>query len=56
MFVKAAIETGASQVLTLPRAHPASGGQTFVLLEKAPGEYARRPIRRAAEFDGVSKS
>ena len=54
MFVKAAIETGASQVLTLPQsAIQRQDGQTFVLLEKAPGEYARRAIRTGAEFDGV---
>ena len=54
MFVKAAIETGASQVLALPQsAIQRQDGQTFVLLEKAPGEYARRAIRTGAEFDGV---
>jgi len=54
MFVKVAIETGASQVLTLPQsAIQRQDGQTFVLLEKAAGEYARRTVRTGAEFDGV---
>jgi cobalt-zinc-cadmium efflux system membrane fusion protein len=54
MFVKAVIETGASQVLTLPQsAIQRQDGQTFVLLEKAAGEYARRAVKTGAEFDGV---
>ena len=54
MFVKAAIETGASQMLTLPQsAIQRQDGQTFVLLEKGQGEYARRAVKTGAEFDGV---
>jgi cobalt-zinc-cadmium efflux system membrane fusion protein len=54
MFVKAAIETGASQVLTLPQsAVQRQDGQTFVLLEKGQGEYARRAVKTGAEFNGV---
>jgi cobalt-zinc-cadmium efflux system membrane fusion protein len=54
MFVKAAIETGASQILTLPQsAIQRQDGQTFVLLEKGQGEYARRVVKTGAEFDGV---
>ncbi len=54
MFVKASIETGASQVLTLPQsAVQRQDGQTFVLLDKGRGEYARRAVKTGAEFDGV---
>ena len=54
MFVRVAIETGASRVLTLPQsAVQRRDGKTFVLVETSPGEYQRRPITPGAEFDGL---
>jgi multidrug efflux pump subunit AcrA (membrane-fusion protein) len=54
MFVRVAIETGASRVLTLPQsAVQRRDGTTFVLVETSPGEYQRRPITPGAEFDGL---
>ncbi len=50
MFVKASIETGASQVLTLPQsAVQRQDGQTFVLLDKGRGEYTRRAVKTGAQ-------
>jgi len=53
MFVKAAIATGSSSVLTLPQSavHRADG-QTFVLVQKAKDDYERRPVRLGAEMNG----
>jgi multidrug efflux pump subunit AcrA (membrane-fusion protein) len=54
MFVRVAIETGASRVLTLPQsAVQRRDGKTFVLVETSPGQYQRRPITPGAEFDGL---
>jgi membrane fusion protein, heavy metal efflux system len=54
MFVRIAIETGSSRVLTLPEtAIQRREGETFVLVETSPGEYQRRPIKPGAEFDGL---
>jgi len=56
MFVKAAIDTGSSQPLTLPQsAIQRSDGQTFVLLAKDKGEYERRAVKTGAEFDGMTE-
>jgi cobalt-zinc-cadmium efflux system membrane fusion protein len=54
MFVKVAIATGTSRVLTVPQsAIHREGGETYVLVQGAKGEYARRPVRLGAEFAGV---
>jgi cobalt-zinc-cadmium efflux system membrane fusion protein len=54
MFVKAAIATGTSRLLTLPQsAIHREGGQTYVLVETGKEQYARRPVRLGAEFAGV---
>jgi cobalt-zinc-cadmium efflux system membrane fusion protein len=56
MFVKAAIDTGSSQALTLPQsAIQRTEGQTFVLIEKSKGEYERHTVKTGAEFDGVTE-
>jgi membrane fusion protein, heavy metal efflux system len=56
MFVKAAIDTGSSQALTLPQsAIQRTDGQTFVLLAKDKGEYERRTVRTGVEFDGATE-
>jgi cobalt-zinc-cadmium efflux system membrane fusion protein len=53
MFVKVAIGTSSSRVLTLPQsAVQRRDGKTFVLVETSPGQYQRRPITPGAEFDG----
>ncbi len=54
MFVNVSIATGAGQVLVLPQsAIHREDGQTFVLLEKSPGAYERRPVRLGADLDGL---
>ncbi len=54
MFVKAAIDTGTRQALTVPQsAVQREDGQTFVLLAQGTEGYRRRPVRIGAEFDGV---
>ena len=54
MFVKVAIATGATRVLTLPTsAVHRDEGQTYVLVEQAREDYARRSVRVGAEFSGV---
>ena len=56
MFVKASIDTGSSQALTLPQsAIQRTDGQTFVLLSTDKGEYQRRTVKTGAEFDGVTE-
>ncbi|HEV2055391.1 MAG TPA: efflux RND transporter periplasmic adaptor subunit [Methylomirabilota bacterium] len=56
MFVKAALDTGSSQALTLPQsAIQRTDGQTFVLLAKEKGEYERRTVKTGADFDGVTE-
>lgn len=56
MFVKAAIDIGSSQALTLPQsAIQRTDGQTFVLLAMEKGEYVRRTVKTGAEFDGVTE-
>ncbi len=54
MFVKVAIDTGSSRVMTLPQsAIQRQEGQTFVLVETAEGQYQRRPVKTGSEFEGV---
>jgi len=54
MFVRVAIASGSSQVLTLPQAAvQRRDGTVFVLVETAPGQFQARPIKAGAEFDGV---
>jgi cobalt-zinc-cadmium efflux system membrane fusion protein len=54
MFVKVAIATGVSRVLTLPlNAVHREGGQTYVLLALGKDDYARRPVQLGAEMGGV---
>ena len=54
MFVKVRIATGASRVLAIAQgAVQREGGETFVLLDRGNGEYARRRVRLGAEFDGA---
>ena len=54
MFVNVAIDTGSSQVLTLPQsAIQRRDGATFVLVEKGQGEYERRAVRTGATLDGL---
>jgi membrane fusion protein, heavy metal efflux system len=54
MFVKVGIATGATRVLTLPTsAVHRDEGQTYVLVEQAREDYARRSVRLGAEFSGV---
>jgi multidrug efflux pump subunit AcrA (membrane-fusion protein) len=54
MFVKVGIDTGSSQVLTLPQsAIQRTDGTTFVLVEKGKGQYERRTLKTGAEFEGV---
>ncbi len=54
MFVRVAIDTSPSRVLTLPQAAvQRRDGMTFVLVETGKDAYERRPIKTGAEFDGV---
>lgn len=54
MFVKVAIATSSSRVLTLPQAAvQRRDGMTFVLIETGKDAYQRRPVTIGAEFDGV---
>jgi membrane fusion protein, heavy metal efflux system len=54
MFVKVAIATGVSRVLTLPlNAVHREGGQTYVLLALGKDDYVRRPVQLGAEMGGV---
>lgn len=54
MFVKVGIDTGSSQVLTLPQsAIQRTDGTTFVLVEKGKGQYERRTVKTGADFEGV---
>ena len=56
MFVKVAIDTGSSSVLTLPQsAIQRADGTTFVLLERGKGEYERRPVKTGLDFDGLTE-
>ena len=56
MFVKVAIDTGSSSVLTLPQsAIQRADGTTFVLLERGKGEYERRPVKTGPDFDGLTE-
>ncbi len=53
MFVKVAIDTGATKVLTLPEsAVHREGGQTFVFVETGKDEYERRPVKLGADLNG----
>ena len=53
MFVRAAIDTGATRALVLPLgAVHRDGGATFVLVERGTGDYERRPVTLGAERDG----
>ncbi|HXJ82962.1 MAG TPA: efflux RND transporter periplasmic adaptor subunit [Candidatus Methylomirabilis sp.] len=54
MFVKVAIDTGGTRVLTLPLgAIHRDGGQTFVLVARGKDAYERRPVTLGAELDGT---
>ena len=54
MFVKVAIDTSSSRVLTLPaEAVQRREGVASVLLETGPHAYERRLIKTGAEFDGL---
>ena len=54
MFARVSIDTGAHQALVVPLgAIHRDGSATFVLVEKAPGEYERRPVTIGAEADGT---
>jgi membrane fusion protein, heavy metal efflux system len=54
MFVKVVIDTGSSQVLTVPQsAIQRIDGNTFVLAPKGKDSYERRPVKVGAEFDGA---
>jgi cobalt-zinc-cadmium efflux system membrane fusion protein len=56
MFVKALIDIGTSQALSLPQsAIQRSDETTFVLREKAKGEYERRVVRTGGDFDGMTE-
>ncbi len=53
-FVKVAIATGSTKVLTLPQsAVHLEGGLTFVLVEKGKDDYERRPVKLGAGLDGI---
>lgn len=54
MFARVSIDTGARQALVVPvGAIHRDGSATFVLVEKAPGDYERRPVTTGAEADGT---
>lgn len=54
MFVKVAIATGVTRVLTLPvTAIHRDEGQTYVLLARGPDDYARRPVQIGVEMNGA---
>jgi cobalt-zinc-cadmium efflux system membrane fusion protein len=54
MFVRVSVATGSSQVLTLPQsAVQRRDGETYVFVEKAQGQYERRPVKTGAEFKGL---
>lgn len=54
MFVRVSIDTGTRQALVVPQgAIHRDGSATFVLVEKARGEYERRPVTIGAEADGL---
>jgi len=54
MFVKVAIATGVTRVLTLPvTAIHREEGQTYVLLARGPDDYARRPVQIGVEMNGA---
>jgi membrane fusion protein, heavy metal efflux system len=54
MFVKVAIATGVSRVLTVPlSAVHREAGQTYVLIEHGKDDYARRPVELGAEMNGA---
>jgi len=54
MFVKVAIATGTSRVLTVPQsAIHREAGETYVLVQSGHPPYARRAVRLGAEFAGV---
>jgi cobalt-zinc-cadmium efflux system membrane fusion protein len=54
MFVKVRIGTDVTRVLAMPQsAVHRENGDTFVLIDRGNGTYARRPVRLGADFDGV---
>ena len=56
MFVKAVIDIGASQALSLPQsAIQRTDATTFVLRETAKGEYERRIVKTGGDFDGMTE-
>jgi len=53
MFVKVAIDTGATRVLALPEgAIHREGGETFVLVARGKDDYERRSVKLGVEVDG----
>ena len=56
MFVKAVIDIGASQALSLPQsAIQRTDATTFVLRETAKGDYERRIVKTGGDFDGMTE-
>ncbi len=54
MFVKVAIGTATTRVLTIPEsAVHREGGQAFVLVEQGKDDYARRAVKLGGEMDGA---
>jgi multidrug efflux pump subunit AcrA (membrane-fusion protein) len=53
MFVKVAIDTGATRVLSLPQgAVHREGRETFVLVQRGKDDYERRSVRLGTEVNG----
>ena len=53
MFVKVAVDTGATRVLALPEgAIHREGGETFVLVARGKDDYERRSVKLGVEVDG----
>jgi cobalt-zinc-cadmium efflux system membrane fusion protein len=54
MFVKVAIDTGTTRVLSLPQgAVHREGSETFVLVQQEKSDYERRPVKLGSEVDGA---
>lgn len=53
MFVKVALATGNARVLVVPQsAVHRENNETFVLIEKAKGDYQRRPVKLGSDLNG----
>ena len=54
MFVRVAIETGTTRLLTLPQtAVHRDGGAPYVFLAKGDGQYERRPVKLGQDVNGA---